>query len=100
MRYTVSFVAFDENQDFVDFDVTFIKTLQDDLQTLMMLSEKAIAKKGLEEFSDIDEYACAFDIIITKDNKERIHAYSIKMKCNKGTVNYLETDNNEPIRWW
>ena len=102
MRYTISFVSFDEEGNFSESGVLFIETAQTHLDALMPIVEDAIAREGLTNPASDIKYSCKFYITITKNDKERVHSYAVYMKCVDGIIEYSQRDeeDNSVIRWW
>ena len=102
MRYTVAYVIFNEEGGFLNASTLFVETSQTHLDALMPVVEDAIAREGVNDsYSDI-KYGYSFGIMITKNDKERVHTYSVYMRCIDGIIEYSQRDeeDNGVIRWW
>lgn len=92
-KYTVFYVAFDNESEHLDSDVVFVSSSSENLNVLLPIVENAIAAHTAEDDATL------FNVTITGDSKV-IHRYSVRMKCIDGIIEYLEVDGNEVIRWW
>ena len=93
-KFTVFYVASGHHNEYLDSGVTFIVSVSENIDTLMPIAEKAISSCAE------DEDAIRYRIIITKEDKKRIHSYTVRMRCVNKSITYIDMDNEDVIRWW